>query len=1017
MKLPSRSLFLAAVPAFLAVPAHAVPAGFKIVEFASPPQVSWPTALSAAANGDVYISSDQNGSLGHSEHMGKIIRARDTNGDGKADQFLDFVPDVNSPRGGHMVGGTFYLIHPPYLSSYTDLNGDGKADKPEETKLLLDGLGGGIEHPRGADHTTNSVRMGIDGWLYIAVGDFGMKNSKGTDGKRYILQGGGVARIRPDGSELEPYALMVRNIVDIAISPELDLFSRDNTNDGKGWNTRFHHFTELGDHGYPRLYKNFADEAIVPLKDFGGGSGTGALWLQEPGFPAPYNNTLFSCDWTTGNIYHNPVTREFASFSVGQETFEKLPHAIDIDVDGFSRLYLADWRNGGFSHDKKPTPVGMIHQVTFPGETPAKYVEVTKAPDDQLVSLVTSRSTVQRMEAQREIIKRNKPVFAQPLLAACKDSKLPVSARVAAIFTMKQAYGKNANKPLAELVSDDAIREFVLRAMADRLGELDNVPVKPYVDALKDPNPRVVLQALIGLQRLKAKDAAPAILAASAGWKDGGVSPRLAHTASEALIRLGNSDALLSAAKNPATRGIALRSLERMHNPEVIQGLISLVSTPNDAGASDPGLRYDGLLALARLNFKEKEWDLKSWWNTKPDDRGPYFDPVAWEASASIKAAIEKNFPSLPEERKGAFLTALAQNRIPVAEYKLSGLDPAMAALGSAQLDKAKIALLAAAAKDSARPASQRVECYRALFRADEKEAMNARLDVLAAWSADSKAPADAPQHIDDFVNETQRGLEIDALRKIAKEQGDAVSRIAWKALLTVMNSPLAKDPWKQSVKKMVDANPREVGFFLALGDLKLAGFEKQIEAAIATNNHELVAAAEAVKKAASSNASTGKRVAELPLPEVAAAAMKGKGDIATGKRLFTAQGCIACHSTDLSAEQKGPYLGAAGAKFTRDYLIDSVLEPNKVVAQGFQTSSFTLKDGSTILGFVTGEADGVVELRDITGKVTKLKRDNVSKEEHLTNSMMPTGLALGLTVQDFTSLVEYLGSLKANGG
>ena len=174
---------LIALPIALVAQAQALDQAFTINDFAGPPQVSWPTALSAAPNGDIYVSSDRNGSLGHAKKMGKIIICRDTDGDGKADKFIDFVPDIDSPRGGHFVGGTFYVIHPPHLTSYRDTNGDGVAD---EVKELVDGLGGGIEHPRGADHTTNSVHMGIDGWLYIAVGDFGMFNSKGTDEKPFI---------------------------------------------------------------------------------------------------------------------------------------------------------------------------------------------------------------------------------------------------------------------------------------------------------------------------------------------------------------------------------------------------------------------------------------------------------------------------------------------------------------------------------------------------------------------------------------------------------------------------------------------------------------------------------------------------------------------------------------------------------------------------------------------------------------------------------------------------------------
>lgn len=990
--------------------ALALPEGFVMREFAGPPNADYPTAITAAPNGDVYVSSDQNGSLGHDKSMGRIIRCRDKDGDGKADEFIHFVPDVNSPRGGHFVGDTLYLIHPPFLSSYRDTDGDGVAD---EKKVLVTGLGGGIEHPRGADHTTNGVRMGIDGWLYISVGDFGTFPAKGTDGSSYTLHGGGVIRVRPDGSHVEPYALMVRNICDTAISPELDLFSRDNTNDGKGWNTRFHHYTALGDHGYPRLYKNFADEAIKPLADYGGGSGTGALWLSEPGFPAEFTDALFSCDWTTGTVHYHPWKRAGASFAVEQKTFEKLQRAIDIDVDGNSRLYLADWRGGRFNFAGPGKPVGMIQQVVYPGLPAAQYIDVTKAENAGLLRLLTSASAVQRLETQREILKRGrKPEFAKGIFAIARDAGKPVAVRTAAIFTYKQLYGNEGHKYLAELSSDAAVREQVLRALTDMRGEFDSVPVKLYADALTDKNPRVVLQALIGLEKLKAKDAAPAILSASGGWHEEGDSPRLKHTAMQVLSSLENIPACLAAVGDSSSRALALLALERIHKMEAVDGLIGLLEK-----TSEHQTRFDILKALARLCHKEKEWDMKSWWSTRPDDRGPYYEPVAWEATSKIRPILEKGFAMIDAERQSSYLEELARNRIPVSELKLAGLDPVQAALAPPQPDDGQIKILVEAAKSPERPFEQRVKCYKALVRAGDKKAMPLQIAVLGAWLDEKGLPADASTHVADFVNDPRRGSQVKELRAIAAAQRDSVSRIAWQAMITVMNSPLAKPQWKDAVRSYLKETPREVGFFLAIADLKAAGFEKQIEEAFNSDNSQLIAAAKLAKAAVSTSGHDGRKVAELAVEDVMKAAMSGKGDAAVGARLFTAQGCIACHSIDPQAEQKGPYLGAAGAKFTRDYLIESILDPNKVVAQGFQTSILKLKDGTVKMGFVTSEEDGVVEVRDIAGQVNKVKRADVSEESHLPNSMMPPGLAAGLTVGDFTSLIEYLVSLKAKGG
>ena len=1028
-----------------AAAAQAVPEGFVIREFlgdAQDPEI-YPTAVSAAANGDIYVSSDKNGSLGHKPGMGRILLARDTKGAGKADQVIEYTK-VESPRGGHFVGGALYLVHPPFLSKFQDKDGDGKADYNTERTLLVDGLGGGIEHPRGADHTTNGTRMGIDGWLYIAVGDFGAGLIRDNDGaiglgdkKRVTLYGGGVMRVRPDGTELEVYTEMTRNICDIAISPTLDLFSRDNTNDGKGWNTRFHHFTSLANPGYPRLYKNFADEIAHPLADYGGGSGTGGLYLSEPGFPGDFGESLFTCDWTTNAVYRHPIKRFEATFVAQQEIFEKVPKATDFDVDGNSRLFLTDWRGGNFKYlgEGKPLtkkvikdgvevevpifyPNGIVQLITAKDVKPNVYVDVTKLSDADLVKQLSSKSAVQRLETQRQIIDRNKAELAEPVLAVAKSAAEHLYSRVAAIFTYKQLLGAKANEALAGLAKDAAVREFVLRALADRTTQLEGVPVQLFVDSLSDADPRVRLQALIGLQRLGAKDAASAILAAAGTWSADeaklgeGEHYRLPHTAIAALTRLGNAQACLAAIAFPAQRNIAFRALQGIHSDEAVDGLLAL-----SLSGEEP-VRLAAVTALARLYHVEKPWNYKDWWSTRPDDRGPYFEPIAWSATERIHKGIEDAYAKLPGNLRMASLEILAKNRIAITDLKLEGLDPLRLAMATQTLRPADQALLVDAALQASRKWEERLDCYRALLKVEGEAGLEPRVKVLAGWSKDAKAPAAATQAISDFIYEAERGNQVNKLRAMANKAEDAASTILWKALLNVLSSPLTKEQQKKSVRGHVEKNPRDIGFFHAIADLGLTGFDKQLQEGMKGDNViQIKAAQEALAAGKLAAASKGKKIAQLDAKLVAAAALKGRGNVKTGQRLFTQQGCVACHAVDLAAEQKGPYLGASGAKFPREYLIESVMDPNKVVAQGFQTVVFTMKNGPEQMGFVTAEADGVVTLRNIAGQVSKIKRDDVKEEKHLPQSMMPAGLAAGLTVEEFTSLIEYLVTLRSIGG
>ena len=167
---------------------------------------------------------------------------------------------------------------------------------------------------RGGDHTTNGIRMGVDGWIYIAVGDYGFHKARGKDGTTLSHRGGGILRVRPDGTELEVFATGLRNPFAIAIDPYLNLFTRDNTNDGAGWDVRVSHLIQTADYGYPRLFANFPDEIMPPLGAYGQGGGTGRLFLEDEPLARGYRGALLTGDWGRSEVYRHDLRPEGASF-------------------------------------------------------------------------------------------------------------------------------------------------------------------------------------------------------------------------------------------------------------------------------------------------------------------------------------------------------------------------------------------------------------------------------------------------------------------------------------------------------------------------------------------------------------------------------------------------------------------------------------------------------------------------------------------------------------------------------
>ncbi|HEV7867412.1 MAG TPA: hypothetical protein VGO90_07005, partial [Chthoniobacteraceae bacterium] len=399
-----------------------LPDGYEATVFAMPPQLGYPVSCSAAVDGTLFVAVDENGSLDRKKNetgmaRGKVMRLRDVDGDGKADAFKTFA-EMDSPRGviwdGPGMGadgtmpGTLYVMHPPNLTAYTDTDGDGVANKAE---TILSGLGFGLDF-RGADHTTNGCRLAIDGFIYIAVGDYGFTKAVAKDGTTLSMRGGGIVRVRPDGTGFEIISRGQRNIYDVAISPTLDLFTRDNTNDGGGWNVRLSHVPPGAHMGYPTLFKNFAEDIVQPLADFGGGSPCGALWIDEPGLPGG----LYTVEWGSNAIMHHPLKPKGAGWEVNasvKPTDPKLPGQVkwlgitrptDMDVDAAGRIYITSWEGATFTYNGPNA--GYVVRVREKTMTPFEMGDFGRASVEVLVGNLTSSSAVVRLAAQRELLRR-----------------------------------------------------------------------------------------------------------------------------------------------------------------------------------------------------------------------------------------------------------------------------------------------------------------------------------------------------------------------------------------------------------------------------------------------------------------------------------------------------------------------------------------------------------------------------------------------------------------------------------
>ncbi len=994
------------------------PSGFELSVFAAPPDVRYPTCLAASPSGEVFVGIDENGSLDAKANRGRVVRCLDTDGDGKADKFNVFAT-MDSPRGVIWDDGTLYVLHPPTLTAFTDTDHDGVADKSE---VLIKGIGFDLKF-RGADHTTNGIRLGIDGYIYVAVGDYGFIKAEGRDGTTHQLLGGGVVRVRTDGTGFEIVSRGQRNIYDVAIDPFLNLFTRDNTNDGDGWDVRLSHVVPTGHYGYPSLFKRFADEHIQPLADYGGGSPCGSLFLDEPTVPAPYGQMLYTCEWGRGGIFMHPLEANGAGFKAKQEMFVEIPRPTDMDVDGQGHIYVASWRDGGFSYSRPE--IGYVIRLSAKGVNPPKVPDLKTLNEDELVRNIGGKSAVLRLAAQRELLRRG----VSPQIAKALESQASfhpnLEGRVAAIFTLEQALKGRSIPILLELAEKfPPIREFAIKAIADRPEQEAKSADKRISAYQKDTDPRVRFQAVVAVGKLGNAEDAPSLLPLTAD-----TDPLVAHVAVKALVALKASDACLKALSDPKVASGASMALQAMHDSRTVTGLIRLVEGSKEIAYQKPALK-----TLARLYFTEAPYEGK-WWGTRPDTTGPYYNGVTWSGSESIASALRSALKLTDETTTRWLLGEMLKNKLDFDDstalaLRLSETDASLRSaatdllIGRPKLSLDAIKFLENLALKDPVPTT-RARALRGLLRHNtQQEARESGLKALAAISELDDPPADLAGPWLDYVKDPRHSRDVSSFVRFAEGADAGRAVLGYGVLIQVdanTRSPEgSRSEARRALNRAWEKPETAVKLLKAVAISRANNYTRQVKVALDDTRSEIKLAAESAARrlgiastVETRPASKERPIAALPYEEVLASALKDPGDPILGAVLFEKQGCVNCHSIAKGQAIKGPYLGDVTTRYNRTELTESILKPSAKIAQGFETVKIALTSGQTYEGFVVREAGDELEMRNSSGAVSIVAKKDIEERGKGELSVMPQGLLDPLTPHDLASLLAYLESLK----
>lgn len=1069
----SMPVLQAQLPPDQALRTFQVPAGMQLQLFASEPMFTNPTSMDVDERGRVWVCESVNYRwklLKRTKNIrpegDRIVILEDTNGDGKADKATTFYqsPDLLAPLGIAVAknatgpGYKVYVCHSPHLYLFEDKDGDGKADGPPE--ILLTGFNG-IDH----DHGIHGVHFGPDGKLYFSVGDQGVKNLFSANGQnkepkpgekvwstnRTDCQAGTMWRCNTDGTNLELLAHNFRNQYEPAVNSFGTMFTSDNDDDGNQ-QTRICHVMYGGNYGYwPRNRGDHhwhEDQPGVVHKTLrtGFGSPTGMCWYEGKLLHKAFSSQLSAISKTNNSESptHTPLSPpgrgaggEGSSTRIQPDSTTRLntnnkpltpnpsPREGNQPYEGYLlhtdagprevRLFGVRPKGAGYELDK-------VNLVTSTDNW-FRPSDVCVAPDGSIMIADwydpgvgghgmgdTTRGRIYRLTTKDQIgysqpkVDMTKPdgiwrAYLSPNLT-CRQLALNTTLELPATDSSKIFKILEQYRPSTASRIEDGRMLWISALFLLNFGDPLSVPVWCSLPENKSDDQQYVVRirknvfGLLPHLEVNLRRLTPAILR-------------------EALI--------------------AHRDVDTQHAKKFIEEYgfkhfdgqdRTYLSALNIALGTDPQRR------AAILDDFEKhfpEWNDKTAW-------------LVWElqpprvvAKLGQKLANEKLTPLQTELALGA-MAASSGTDGGESLLKLVSDNNVNRTVRTAAL---KTILIHIHGKWNTLKKSDLVRKAIEGLQTD-RELLPAVIDLVTACERkDFQGMLENFAYNNGNISTTVRYAAIQGLGKLKNEQ----SVIALKKLLNPTESPEIRQQVIMALGTITSSDNAMTILQEMLLSPKSADFERlqslQSLASSRLGTTWLLTAKSKNELPADLVAETGRLLRSSPHQDLRNKALiafpvKAKMDVAKlpssnelakqigsadrGKLLVSNHkdlACTKCHSIQGDGGKIGPDLSMIGIKGSKENLFDSILTPDKAIADQYVQYTIETKNGVVMTGLVVEETADYVILRDANGKDTKLAMREIEQRSKSAKSIMPDNLASYLTEEELIDVVAYLTTLK----
>ena len=980
----------------------------------------------------------------------------DNNGDGKADITKVFANRFNDLEMGTGAGvlsyrNNVYYTCIPHLFKMMDTDGDMVADTREK---LSSGYGVRFAF-RG--HDSHGLIVGPDGRLYFSIGDRGYDLAPNMRDPA----SGAVFRCELDGSNLEVFATGLRNPQELAFDEYGDLFTGDNNSDGgdearwtyvvpggdSGWRMYFQYLGDRGPWNRERMWDDENEDKpayIIPcIKNISDGP-SGLEYYPGTGFADGAEGRFYLCDFrgtpTNSGVrsFRNKPTGAFYEL-VDDEKPIWGTLVTDIDFASDGKLYLSDWVFGWNGEDK-----GRIY--TFFNEKKlkdpiVKEVEtllrdgMTEKTVEEVASLLAHKDQRVRQEAQFELVARKRfDIFEQSVNESSElMSKLHSLWGIEQLLRQGESGSDKFESNLSNWLASD--NPFVVRE-AIRLTASYFPQFREKLELLcGHKNGKVRYEAAYGLGEIGVETSADAI--------------------TKLLVANNDKDPIVRHGAIMAIRGIAIKEHEKGESAFI----------DSFVNHDSPAVRISAVVALRKqfefnaLNVRDNTYVIRLLAKLVGDAD----DKIALEAARAVHdlqmddgmepLAMLVGKPGLSDHMIRRAISA--NNRI--GDKDSANRLAKFAAEGKYGKDRKLDALRLLGEWESPDPHDPVNNSYRVIDMAKRNvadanqaisdafeslvsngEIVGRVVEVAAKLRVKKAAPKILSIAMDKSASPAARAsalgsleqLEFDGLADVLGKLGTDSDSLPPELAAVYVDVLSRKDPAKAAeyLRKILasDASGEKVlrqkqKAFVTLGNMKNAESEATIIAAFTSLTKGTLApelGLDVINACETRGGKVGEQAAKYLKANAEKSviadrylwAMRG-GDAVKGEKVFrekTAVSCVRCHRIDGTGGKVGPDLSGVGKLYDRRGVLESVVDPNLKIADGFGQIIVATEDGLVHTGVVKEENDTQLALMDKDGNVTWLDVDTIEGRKE-GKSSMPEDLMDQLSRDELRDLVEYL--------